>query len=148
MKTLFHRACCFLALLLAVRVALAQASGTAARPRQRVLVSTDIGGTDPDDFQSLVHLLVYADLFDLEGLISSPYGPGRKEHILQVIDCYAHDYVNLKTYSVHYPTADALRAISKQGALETHGPRGFGDSTEGSNWIVSCARRDDPRPIH
>ena len=70
-----------------------------AELRQRVIVSTDIGGTDPDDFQSMVHLLVYADAFDLEGLISSPYGPGRKEHILQVIDCYARDYANLRTYS-------------------------------------------------
>jgi hypothetical protein len=43
-----------------------------------VIVSTDIGGTDPDDFQSMVHLLVYADTFDIEGLLSSPYGPGRK----------------------------------------------------------------------
>ncbi len=32
--------------------------------RPRVLVSTDVGGTDPDDFQSLVHFLVYADRFD------------------------------------------------------------------------------------
>ena len=43
--------------------------------RPRVIVSTDIGGTDPDDFQSMVHLLLYADVLDLEGLISSPYGP-------------------------------------------------------------------------
>ena len=49
-------------------------SGTEARPR--VIVSTDIGGTDPDDFQSMVHFLLYADMFDVEGLISSPYGPG------------------------------------------------------------------------
>src|SRR5262249_34292145 len=31
----------------------------------RVFVSSDIGGTDPDDFQSMVHLLLYADRFDL-----------------------------------------------------------------------------------
>ena len=61
-------------------------AGTAERPR--VIVSTDIGGTDPDDFQSMVHFLLYADMFDVEGLISSPYGPGRREHILQVIDRY------------------------------------------------------------
>lgn len=65
----------------------------------RVVVSTDIGGTDPDDFQSVVHLLVYADCFDIEGLVSSPYGPGRKKHILEVINCYEKDYANLKTYS-------------------------------------------------
>ena len=38
----------------------------------RVIVSTDIGGSDPDDFQSMVHYLVCADRFDTEGLISSP----------------------------------------------------------------------------
>jgi hypothetical protein len=47
-------------------------TGAVTGQRHRVLVSTDIGGTDPDDFQSLVHLLVYADGFDLEGLVSSP----------------------------------------------------------------------------
>ena len=55
-------------------------------PRQRVLVSSDIGGTDPDDLQSMAHFLLYADRFDVEGLVSSPYGPGRKQHILEVID--------------------------------------------------------------
>lgn len=53
--------------------------------RHRVIISTDIGGTDPDDFQSMVHLLLYADVLDIEGLLSSPYGQGRKEQILQVI---------------------------------------------------------------
>jgi hypothetical protein len=118
-----------------------------AELRQRVIVSTDIGGTDPDDFQSMVHLLVYADAFDLEGLISSPYGPGRKEHILQVIDCYARDYANLRTYSASYPAPDALRAITKEGALESPGAAGFGAPTEGSEWIIRCARRKDPRPL-
>jgi hypothetical protein len=64
----------------------------------RVIVSSDIGGTDADDFQSMVHLLVYADCFDIEGLISSPYGPGRKAHILRVIADYERAYANLKTY--------------------------------------------------
>ena len=95
----------------------APALRSASDPRPRVIVSTDIGGTDPDDFQSMVHFLVYADMFDIEGLISSPYGPGRREHILQVIDRYEIDYPNLKTYSDRYPTPDALRGLSKQGAI-------------------------------
>jgi hypothetical protein len=111
------------------------------------LVSTDIGGTDPDDSQSMVHLLLYADAVDLEGLVSSPYGPGRKEHILQVIDRYERDYTNLRSHSDRYPTPDALRAISKQGALESPGAAGVGVATEGSDWIVRCARRQDPRPL-
>jgi hypothetical protein len=117
-----------------------------AEPRPRVIVSTDIGGTDPDDFQSMVHFLVYADMFDIEGLISSPYGPGRREHILQVIDRYEVDYPNLKTYSDRYPTPDALRGLAKQGAI-TSSPGGVGKPTEGSEWIVRAARRDDPRPL-
>jgi len=114
----------------------------------RVLVSTDIGGTDPDDFQSMVHLLVYADVLNIEGIISSPFGPGRKEHILQVIDCYAKDYANLKTYSDQYPAPDALRVITKQGETERAPYAGVRRSTEGSQWIVKCARRDDARPLH
>lgn len=116
--------------------------------RYRVLVSTDIGGTDPDDFQSMVHLLVYADCFDIEGLVSSPYGPGRKEHIFEVIDCYEKDYVNLKTYSDRYPTPDALRAIAKQGETERAPYVGVRQATEGSQWIIRCAGREDPRPLH
>ena len=122
--------------------------GALAGYRHRVLISTDIGGTDPDDFQSMVHLLVYADCFDIEGLVSSPYGPGRKEHILQVIDCYATDYTHLKTYSDRYPTPKALRAITKQGETERAPYAGVRGATEGSQWLIQCARRDDPRPLH
>jgi len=114
----------------------------------RVLVSTDAGGTDPDDLQSLVHLFVYADCFDIEGIVSSPWGKGRKEHIIEVIDLYERDYPNLKTYSDRYPTSDALRAVVKQGAVETSPEAGFATSTEGSAWIIKCARRNDPRPLH
>lgn len=119
----------------------------AAAQRHRVIVCTDVGGTDPDDFQSMVHLLVYADSFDIEGLISSPYGPGRKEHILRTLDLYERDYSHLRTYCNEYPAPDALRAMAKQGAVEGAGCEGFGSQTEGSDWIVRCAQRDDPRPL-
>ena len=133
-------------LVTAGQMRLAPAS-TRDGPRPRVIISTDIGGTDPDDFQSMVHFLAYADMFDVEGLISSPYGPGRREHILQVIDRYAVDYANLKTYSDRYPTPDELRRITKEGALDPARSAGVGRSTEGSNWIVRAARRSDSRPL-
>ena len=137
-----------LALLLASEsVRIAPAAHAQAGPRPRVIVSTDIGGTDPDDFQSMVHFLVYADMFDVEGLISSPYGPGRREHILQVIDKYAADYPNLRTYSARYPTPDELRRVTKQGAIDSAGSQGFGQPTEGSEWIVRAARASDARPL-
>jgi len=119
-----------------------------ADPRPRVVVTTDIGGTDPDDFQSMVHLLLYADTLDIEGLVSSPFGLGRKEHILEVIESYERDYANLKTHSDRYPTPDALRAITKQGETEGAPCVGVRCSTEGSEWIVKCAYRDDARPLH
>jgi Protein of unknown function (DUF1593) len=115
--------------------------------RPRVIVSTDIGGTDQDDYQSMVHFLLYSDAFDVEGLISSPYGPGRREHIMRVIDRYAADYPNLKRHSQRYPEPDTLRRMSKQGAIDPAMGSGFGDSTEGSEWIVRRARRNDPRPL-
>jgi hypothetical protein len=137
-----------LALALLAAAAGAAGTGALAGRRYRVLVSTDIGGTDPDDFQSMVHLLLYADLFDIEGLVSSPYGPGRREHILRTIDCYALDYPKLRTHATRYPAPDALRAVARQGATEGPGPAGLGAATEGSRWIVRCARRADPRPLY
>lgn len=116
--------------------------------KHRVIVSTDIGGTDPDDFQSMVHLFLYADTLEIEGLISSPFGPGRKEHILQVIDQYEKDFPNLKAYSGKYPAPDTLRSITKQGAIDVAGYAGFDKPTEGSEWIVKCARKEDARPLY
>ena len=62
------------------------ATSLAASPEKpRVIVSTDIGGSDPDDLQSMVHYLVYADRFDTEGLVSSPPDQGRAAHLLEAI---------------------------------------------------------------
>ena len=47
--------------------------GVLSGERYRVIVTTDIGGSDPDDFQSMVHYLLCSELFDTEGLISSPW---------------------------------------------------------------------------
>ena len=54
--------------------------------RYRVVVSTDIGGSDEDDMQSMAHYLLYSDMFDTEGLISSPPHKGRARDILKTID--------------------------------------------------------------
>jgi hypothetical protein len=134
--------------VLVVSVTAARQAPTApVDPRPRVVVSSDIGGTDPDDTQSMVHLLLYADVLDIEGLVSSPWGPGRTDHILQVIDRYASDYPSLVARSPRYPAPGALRALTKQGALESSSGSGIGTATEGSEWIVRCARRPDPRPL-
>lgn len=118
-----------------------------AGERPRVIVSTDIGGTDPDDFQSMIHYLMYADRFDTEGLISSPYGPGRKQDILRIIDLYEKDYPKLKAHVPSFPAAGKLRAVVKQGSAEQAPARGWSKPTEGSEWIIRQARSEDPRPL-
>lgn len=135
-----------LAAFFAVWAGLCLCQGASARPR--VIVTSDIGGTDPDDYQSMAHVLLYADTLEIEGLISSPFERKGKEKILEVIDAYEKDYPNLRTYSDRYPTPDALRAMTKQGGIHPAPYSGLRGRTEGSDWIVQCARRDDPRPLH
>ncbi len=122
--------------------------GALAGERFRVIVSTDIGGSDPDDFQSMVHFLLYADVLDIEGLISSPPQQGRTEHILEVIDAYETDYENLKRHSPSYPTPTALREITKQGTIDVAPAVGFSKPTEGSRWIIQRAKVHEPRPLY
>jgi hypothetical protein len=133
------------ACLIAPRQSPAQTAPLTERPR--VVVSTDLGGSDPDDVQSMVHLLAYADALDIEGLVASPWGAGRASHILQVIDAYARDYPRLRAHSARYPSPAALRAVTKDGALDPANGVGVSTSTEGSRWIVQCAKRNDPRPL-
>jgi hypothetical protein len=108
---------------------LSLSGGALTGERFRVVVSTDLGGSDPDDFQSMVHYLMYADGFDTEGLISSPPHAGRKQHILEVLDAYAVDYSKLRAQSARFPSPDALRAITKQGAVDSAPQAGFSTPT-------------------
>ncbi len=109
--------------------------------KPRVLISSDIGGDDPDDIQSMVHALLYADKVNLVGLVSSPTGmKGRAADIHKVIDAYSQDYTKLKTWSSDYPTPDYLKSITKQGSISKAPSQGFGSPTEGSKAIISAAK--------
>ena len=67
--------------------------------KPRILISSDIGGTDPDDNQSVAHFLMYNNEFDTEGLISSPsFGNGDKKEILRMIDLYEKDLPTLEKH--------------------------------------------------
>jgi len=121
--------------------------GALGGERPRVIVSTDVGGSDPDDFQSMVHLLMYADVLDLEGLVSSPPQAGRAKHLHECLDAYAEDYAKLKRASAKFPSPDALRHVGKQGATDPAPKQGFSESTEGSRWIVQRTKLRDERPL-
>lgn len=133
-----------------------QANVMAQSSRHRILVSTDIGGTDPDDNQSMIHLLMYANEFDIEGLVSSPsFGCGSAREIMRMIDLYQSDLPALqqglqRTYVSSrgdYPSPQYLRSITKQGRQSGAPWCGYGAPTEGSEWIVHCARRESDRPL-
>jgi hypothetical protein len=134
------------------------ASPTAAQSpaRPRLLVLTDIGG-DPDDQQSMIRLMTYANQFEIEGLIASATRPSgelkeevtRPELIRQIVQAYGKVRPNLLLHQPDYPPAEALLERIKSGS-----PRrgvkniGAGRDTEGSQWIVNVVDRDDPRPLN
>ena len=78
----------------------------------RLIVTTDIGGSDPDDIQSLVHLMVMLNDVDLEGIISQhawvPYGTGAIDVIENVVGAYENALPNLRMHATGYPDGDAL----------------------------------------
>jgi hypothetical protein len=121
-------------------------SDSADQPRPRVIVSSDIGGTDPDDFQSMIHYLMYTDRFQTEGLIASPYGKGRKEDIFDIIDLYEKDYGALSAHG-DFPEPEYLRSVTKQGAEEAAPAKGWNNATEGSEWIIERAMAESDQPL-
>ena len=120
-----------------------------AQPKEkpRIIVSTDIGGTDPDDNQSMIHLMMYSDLFQIEGLISSPFGKGRKKDLLDMIDLYEKDFSQLVAHNKNVATPDQLRQVCKQGTIPEAPYKGYSSSTEGSEWIVKCAKKKSKQPL-
>jgi len=115
--------------------------------KPRILVSTDIGGTDPDDFQSMIHLLMYADLFQIEGLVSTSFKTGTTKDLLDMIALYEKDLNKLKEHAPELPRPDALRAICKEGAKVGATYKGYGIPTEGSEWIIKCAKKQSDQPL-
>jgi len=145
----------------------------------RVIMSTDFppigvvkGGdevpdtqkSDPDDMQSMVRFLLYANEFDIEGLIASAGTfamVADKNNILGVIDRYEKVYDNLRTHDPDYPAADYLRSVTYEDRGNNNGVRitwgcgkqeytdiiGEGMDSKASNAIIAAADKPDPRPI-
>lgn len=131
-------------------------------PRTRLVVLTDIssltaGVAEPDDGQSLIRLMLYANDFDIEGLVATSnliHGQKtRPDLIRQVIDAYGKVQPNLKLHDPRYPPAERLTGVVKAGqpvaGLDVPVERsiGTGKDTEGSEWLIRVADRPDPRPL-
>jgi len=139
----------------AVRITLAILSlgcATAlAQDKPRVVVLTDISN-EPDDEESLVRLLVYANEYDVEGLIATTstwlkQGP-REDLIRRHLAAYATVRPNLLKHAPGFPSVETLGAATHTGQTG-YGMACTGDgrSTDGSKYLAAVVDRADARPV-
>lgn len=120
--------------------------------KQRLIVTTDLGGTDPDDTQSMIHLLVCSNAIDIEGLVSTQVwmdDPNKTDKIIEVVSWYQEVLPRLKKQAAGYPDADYLRSITKQGQSKSNmSGVGAGKDSQGSELIIAAVdKKGDNRPV-
>ena len=142
--------------------------------KPRLVVCTDIAPADvePDDMESMVRLMAYADLYEIEAIITSvgwncdPYPKEWAQYLQRVIEAYRKDVPNLMKRSSqksflpiateakrqtigYWPSADYIksRAVmgSERGGIAVIGE---GNDSPGSELLIRLADEDDPRPIY
>lgn len=143
------------ALLLAIPVAGIAQTGDPSADRSdaksRLFVLSDIEA-DPDDTQSLIRLLLYANEIDIEGLVAttSVHQKNRlaPDSLRRVIGEYAKVRGNLALHDPAYPKADALLGLVGAGQ-PVYGMAGVGEgkSTDGSRRLIAALERPDSRPL-
>lgn len=143
--------------------------------KPRIVVLTDIapGDIEPDDMESMIRLLVHADLYEIEALIVSggwnssgrAYPKSWKDSLTTVIDTYEKDLPNLMKRSEqtsflpvekesekqmigYWPSPDYLRSRAMYGSLEL-GVAQLGDKnhSDGSDFIIRLVDETDDRPL-
>ena len=119
--------------------------------KQRVVILTDITN-EPDDQESLVRFLVYANEYDVEGMIATTStwlrDKVRTDKIIEAVEAYGEVRSNLMKHAPGYPTHDTLLGVIKEH-LPIYGMAGVGEgkSTSGSKHIIAVVDRDDHRPV-
>ena len=119
--------------------------------KHRVIILTDIEN-EPDDTQSLVRLLLYANQIDIEGIIAttSVHLQNRvaPESIHRIVAAYAIVQPNLLKHEAGFPEAKVLASRVTQG-LAVYGMSGVGEGKDspGSNMIITALEANDPRPL-
>ena len=146
----------------------------AAGLKPRLVVCTDIApaNVEPDDNESMVRLMAYADLFEIEALITTvgwncdPYPVEWAEYLQRAIEAYRKDVPNLMKRSAqssflsleeengsqplgYWPSADYLKSRAVMGSLRG-GIKviGEGNDSPGSELLIRLADEDDDRPIY
>jgi hypothetical protein len=130
---------------------MALAGAAVAQEKPRLFVLTDISN-EPDDEESLVRLLVYANEFDVEGLVATTSTwlktKPREDLIRRDIAAYAEMRTNLLKHAPGFPPAEQLLAVTKTGQIG-YGMAfvGVGKSTAGSQLIIDAADKPDSSPL-
>jgi hypothetical protein len=122
----------------------------AARVRPRVIVTTD---GEIDDRDSFIRFLMFANEFDIEGLI---YNSSRfhwlghtwsgVEWIHAQIDMYSRVYPSLRQHAEGYPTPDELKTKVYVGNINDVGEMTL--DTPGADRIVKVLLDDKPGPVY
>lgn len=159
--------------LIFVCIAFTRVFNTYSQEKPRVVILTDIGKPDlePDDTESLVHLLCYADVLEIEGIITStgwncaPYPTESAAYRDSVVEAYATDVhmlmkrsgqlafaslnkENGKQKIGYWPSAEYIRSRCKMGSRRAGiGVIGKDNDSEGSELIIRLADEKDYRPI-
>ena len=142
--------------------------------KPRLVVCTDIAPADvePDDMESMVRLMAYADQFEIEALITSvgwncdPYPKEWAEYLQCVIEAYRKDVPKLMKRSGqtkflpmgmedgqqqlgYWPSADYIKSRAVMGS-ERGGIKAIGEGNDspGSELLIRLADEKDPRPIY
>ncbi|WP_372772629.1 nucleoside hydrolase-like domain-containing protein [Mangrovibacterium sp.] len=116
----------------------------------RVIVTSD---GEIDDECSMVRFLLYANEWDIEGIITSSsqyHWHGHKwagdNWIDPYLAAYAEVYPNLTKHSKHYPTPEYLKSVTLLGNVKTEGE--MDSITPGSQHIVKVLLDEtDNRPV-
>lgn len=110
--------------------------------KPRILILTDIGN-EPDDSESLVRLLLYANEFDIAAIVATTStwqrDRVRTDLIDQRLDAYAQVWPNLVHHADGYPSPDTLRQRRIAGA-PLYGMKGVGrgHDTKASAAIIAA----------
>ncbi|MEM6690340.1 MAG: nucleoside hydrolase-like domain-containing protein [Planctomycetota bacterium] len=144
-------------ILMAAFVVACASNLTAESPR--LIIMADMGN-EPDEEQQMAHLLMYANMVDLEGLIacSGKYLHAdrddgrtkvRPDLLHNLVNAYEEVVENLRLHSTGWPDPDDLRSIIKPGTsgygIEAVKP---GRSNDASKLIESSILKKDPRKLY
>lgn len=119
--------------------------------KPRVFVLTDIEN-EPDDAQSMVRFLTYANQFDVEGLVATTSVHQRDRtaawRIREIVEAYRKVRDNLEKHEAGFPSAERLLSFVTEG-LPSYGMQAVGEGKDspGSQALIAAVDRDDARPL-